>query len=127
MKTAPQARRAPTVCKGAQADLVNDAGMVGEVSDKDRLVGQKRKQTKTVYRVKAPVVVTPNVENTGILTITYGNLLVGGISTSPEGDPALIDSHKKQKIDSRSADPVAAALQPPRDEYYGPQLSRSRV
>jgi hypothetical protein len=112
MKTVPRARRAPTVRKGAQADLVNDAGMVGEVSDKNRLVGLKRKQIKTVYRVKVPEVVTPNVENTGILTITSGNLLVGGISTSPEGDPALTDSHKKQKIDSRSADLAAAALQP---------------
>ena len=73
-----------------------------------RVTGQKRKQTKLVYKPKAVGAEAPQEKSIGNLA-----LVVSSNSVIEEKETVIDDNNKKQRKEpSRSADPAEAAVQP---------------
>lgn len=107
--------RKPTVPrKGAKANLDREASSSAAHPDADRVTGQKRKQMKQVYVPRTLSANQPSSEGAGALVLVgeYLNPEGAHIASVDASAENSVDSFKKQKTISRSADPVAAALQP---------------
>ena len=106
VKKTPRARKIGTVSKG-QRSYAGDVPDSTNTPGQPRVSGQKRKQTKQVYVVKAHDV-------TASVTANQGSLALAVVDTTPgvENETMEDDQHKKQRTDTtRSADQAVAAMQ----------------
>jgi hypothetical protein len=111
----PKARKATSNSKTGQTLVENHATKSFLVQENERVIGQKRKQVKQVYRPKTLTLGPSAVLNSSALVL-LGDHLNPEMDVLADGEARnefFDDSNKKQRTNTkRSADPAAADGQP---------------